>query len=138
MNDYKEKNKESEGQITKRAEQARDSAAESVGGTAGAVRKRTDSAHEYLNEQTEAIEETFKDKTEKAADAARELLGKSRDAGHNAADRLDSASEYLRDVDLEDFKHRTAERVRENPGLVIASAGIAGLLIGYLLGRKLS
>lgn len=137
MTNNSEKNRSTEKNRAEGIEKARESAAESVGGAAGAVRTRTDSAHEYLNEQTEAIEDTFKDKTKEAADAARELLDRSRKAGHGAADRLDSASEYLRDIDVDEMRKRTAERVRENPGLVIASAGIAGLLIGYFLGRKL-
>ncbi|QQS40991.1 MAG: hypothetical protein IPM63_16730 [Acidobacteriota bacterium] len=137
MTENNNKNREGTEDRSGKIEQVRAEAAEGVGGAAGAVRKRTDSAHDYLSEQTEAIEETFKEKTEEAADAARELLERSRQAGYGAADRIDSASDYLRDVDLNEVRQRAAERVRENPAIVIASAGIAGLLIGYLLGRKI-
>lgn len=136
MTENNKRNREGKENTSAKIEKAQAAAAETTGRAAGAVRKRTDSAHDYLSEQTEAIEETFKEKTEEAADAARELLEKSRQAGYSAADRIDSASGYLQDVDLSDVRQRAAERVRENPAIVIASAGVAGLLIGYLLGRK--
>ncbi|MCO6512255.1 MAG: hypothetical protein J5I65_15840 [Aridibacter famidurans] len=136
MTENNRRDREGKENASAKIEQAQAAAAETADGAAGAVRKRTDSAHDYLSEQTAAIEETFKEKTEEAADAARELLDRSRQAGYNAADRIDSASDYLQDVDLGDVRQRAAERVRENPAIVIASAGVAGLLIGYLLGKK--
>lgn len=136
MTNIEKRNGQEENENVSRAERVRDSAAESIGGAAGAVRKRSDSTHDYLSEKTDSVEETLKEKTGDAADAARSAIDKGREAGHKAADRLSSTSDYLQNVDIDELKANASEKFRQNPGLVLASAGIAGLIIGYLLGRK--
>ncbi|REJ77604.1 MAG: hypothetical protein DWQ47_14630 [Acidobacteria bacterium] len=120
-----------------RLNKAKDNAADKLSDAAEFIDRQADSTHEYLDGKTDRIEENARERITDAADAARGALGRGRDAGHAAADRIRSTSDLVRETDLDEVRQNAADRIRNNPGLVVASAGMAGLIIGLLIGRRL-
>jgi ElaB/YqjD/DUF883 family membrane-anchored ribosome-binding protein len=67
---------------------------------------------------------------------SRELQPALGDYGKQAAHWLDQSAEYIQDFDYEEFNARVREYVRENPGLSLVIAGVAGLIFGAVVRRK--
>ncbi len=58
------------------------------------------------------------------------------DYGKEAAYWLDQSAEYIQHFDYHEFNARVRDYVRENPGLSLVIAGVAGLIFGAVVRRK--
>lgn len=89
----------------------------------------------------ETLKDTVAGKLQAAATAIQKNLGQNQNAtlakyGGQAANWLDGAADYVRDVDPQKFKTELQDRVRQNPGRSLLIAGAAGLVLGVLLRRR--
>jgi len=85
------------------------------------------------------IKTTVADKLAGAADALRQKSGQnSARAGYanQASDWLNSAADYVRDIEPAQIKSDLQQQVHSNPGRSLLIAGAAGLALGILLRRR--
>jgi len=131
------------------AENAADSAASTadnvVGGTSGtaATMKRSvaeglSTAGEKLHTRADSTTSYLETGADKVHDIALSSIEKANKAGHRAADAISGASEYIREADLKKAGQDIRETVVRKPELSLAIAGLFGLAIGLLLGRRSS
>ena len=92
------------------------------------------------NSALDRVKETVAEKLHAAAGAIHQRAEQNQEnaasayAGQAAA-WLDSASDYVRDVDQQKIKADLRNQVRRNPGRSLLVAGAAGLVLGILLRR---
>lgn len=88
--------------------------------------------------------DTFKDgvadKLHAAAGIIHEKAGQNQNSttaayASQAANWLDDAAGYVKEVDPQKFKSDLQNQVRRNPGRSLLVAGAAGLLLGFLVRR---
>lgn len=85
------------------------------------------------------IKTTVAEKLRSAADTLRQKAGQnSVTAGRagQASDWLDTAADYVRDVDPAQIRNDLQRQVRSNPGRSLLIASAAGLALGMLLRRR--
>ena len=89
----------------------------------------------------DSLKDTVADKMHAVAGAIQQKAEENREspgagyAGH-AAEWLDGAAEYVREVDPKKVKSDIQKQVRSNPGRSLLIAGAAGLFLGFLLRRR--
>ncbi|HSI88628.1 MAG TPA: hypothetical protein VK918_06200 [Pyrinomonadaceae bacterium] len=131
------------------AENAAGSAASSAeniaGGAAGtaATMKRSvaeslSNAGEKLHTGADSTTSYLETGAEKVHDIALSSIEKANKVGHRAADAISGASEYIRDADLRKAGQDIRETVVRKPEISLAIAGLFGLVLGLLLGRRSS
>ena len=107
-----------------------------LSGAADTVHTKTDAVQENLIGKADKVGEFAQQAAGKVDEYAHQTVEKANQIGHKAADVLASSSDYIKNFDLEETKQQVKESFKEKPELTIAIAGIFGLLIGLLLGRK--
>lgn len=112
-------------QLGETAGKAKEKVSENLANAAGTVHTKADTAQEVLDEKADVLNEY-----------AHQTINKANQYGHRAADALESSSEYLKNFDYEETKDQIIETIREKPQIGFALAGILGLIIGLLLGRR--
>jgi len=108
-------------------ENAKGKISENLAGAAETLHTKADTAQEYLKEKADKLNETAHEKIEKA-----------NQFGHRAATAIESSSDYVKNFDIAEAGNKIKTTVKKNPQVGIALAGIFGLLIGILVGRKTS
>jgi len=130
------KAKESIEAIEQKLGETQEVAADKLASTAENLHERSDNVKEFLSEKAEKIEDTVRTKTYEAGDLTQQTIEKVNKIGHKAADVVESSSDYVRDFDPTRVKETVIMTVREKPELTIAAAGLFGLFLGFLVGRK--
>ena len=115
------------GQIGETVGKAREKVSANLINVAGSIHTNADNAQKILDE-----------KADKFNDYAHQALNKANQLGHRTADALDSSSNYIKNFDYEETKEQVIETFREKPQLGFALAGIFGLIVGLLIGRRSS
>ncbi|HQU83541.1 MAG TPA: hypothetical protein PKY59_10465 [Pyrinomonadaceae bacterium] len=100
---------------------------DNLAGAAEKLHKNSDSAQDYLNKKADQFNEIAHEKIEKA-----------NQFGHRAAATLEGSSDYVKNFDFAEAGNKIKTTVKQKPQIGIALAGIFGLLIGLLVGRKTS
>ncbi len=103
---------------------------------AGVVHNKTDEAQEFLAEKLANTEDVLRKKTYEVSDYTQQNLEQANKLGHRAADLIENSSEYIKDFDARETKEKLVKTIKNNPEIGIAIAGVFGLLVGYLAGRK--
>lgn len=111
--------------LKNKANEVKEKVSANLSGAAKTVHSKANKAGEYAQQAAD-----------KAGEYAHQAVDKANQFGHKAADAIASSSEYLKNFDLDEKKQQVKETFKENPGLTVAVAGIFGLLLGLLLGRK--
>lgn len=106
---------------------AKEKLSENLSGAAEKLHKNSDSAQVYLKEKANQFNEIAQEKIEKA-----------NQFGHRAATALEGSSDYVKNFDFAEAGNKIKTTVTQKPQIGIALAGIFGLLIGLLVGRKTS
>ena len=91
---------------------------------------------DQLNQKVETYQEKVLDnvsnvveKVRRNSDAAQEFLS-------GKAELFNEYANSIKDFDFEQTKEKVIKSVRKNPELSLAVAGVVGLLIGFLVGKK--
>ena len=122
--------------LKNKADEVKEKVTNNLSGAADKVHTRVDSAQEFLDEKTDKAGELAKQAAAKANEYAHQTIDKANQIGQKAATAISSSSDYIRNFDLEETKQQVKESFKEKPELTVAIAGIFGLLIGLLIGRK--
>lgn len=112
-------------QVGTKVEDYKGKVSENLSGAAVKVHEKSDSAQEYLEA-----------KAEKLNDYTHQAIGKVNQYGHKAGDALDVSSEYVKKFDFAETAQSVKSGIKDRPGTSIALVGVAGLLIGFLIGRS--
>jgi ElaB/YqjD/DUF883 family membrane-anchored ribosome-binding protein len=127
------------------AETGANTAENIVSGAAGtaATMKRSvadglSTAGEKLHTGADSTTSYLESGVEKVHDIALTSIETANKAGHRAADAISGASEYIREADLKKAGQDIRETVVRKPELSLAIAGLFGLALGLLLGRRSS
>lgn len=128
-NDVKEK-------VTSNLSGAAEKVSANLSGAADTVHTKTDAVQENLSGKADKVGEFAQQAAGKVDEYAHQTVEKANQIGHKAADAIASSSDYIKNFDLEETKQQVRESFREKPELTIAIAGIFGLLIGLLIGRR--
>lgn len=95
-------------------------------------------AAERVHERADTTEEYLNSKADKVHEIAQHTFERVNKAGHRTADMLAATSGYVKDLDLREKRQQLKSTISDRPELSIAIAGIFGLAIGLLLGRRTS
>jgi ElaB/YqjD/DUF883 family membrane-anchored ribosome-binding protein len=86
------------------------------------------------------IQETVGNYTDKASEKANEYARltaqTAKQVGQRAAEVLNSSTEYIKNLDLDEARKQVTNKVKKQPELSLAIVAIFGILIGLLLGKK--
>ena len=124
------------GAIEEKANVYKEKVSDNLSGAAEKVHARSDTAQEYLNQKADIITEFAHQKADTINDLAHTTIGKANELGHRAADALSSSSDYLRNFDFEEARGQIKTTIRQKPELSLAVAGIFGLMLGLMIGRR--
>lgn len=113
-----------------------EAAADKLAATSENLHAKADNVHELLSEKVEEVEDKVRKKTYEAGDFTQQTLDRVNKISHKAANAVEESSEYVRDFDVKVAADKIVSTVRNRPELTITAAGIFGLLIGFLVGRK--
>ena len=132
LNDNNENEKASKNDVAARARQSINKA------RARAINKNSVSdnfsgVYEKNNQKSETSPEVLTEQVNKPANKTGADTGRS---GHRTENVLNASSEYLKNFDLAETTQQVKKTIKQNPGVSFAIAGIFGLLIGLLVGRR--
>lgn len=111
--------------VAQRVGETREKFSENLSNAASKVHEKSDSAQEFLDARADNLSEY-----------AHQAIKKANNIGHRAADALSNSSEYINNFDYEKTKQQVVETIKEKPQIGFALAGLFGLIIGLLLGRR--
>ncbi len=93
-------------------------------------------AADVVHEKADAAQHVLNDKADRVNEVAHNAIEKINYFGHKAAESLERSSDYVRDFDLSETRRNLTNRVGERPEMSLAIAGIVGLALGLLIGRR--
>lgn len=85
----------------------------------------------------EELKSNLSDKTERLTEMAQQTLEKANNLGSRASDAVKDSASYVRSLDFEQAGAAVKKVMKEQPGLSIAIAGVAGLIVGLIVARRL-
>lgn len=116
--DFKEK-------IAQKVVETRVKLTENLSNAANKVHEKSDTALEFLDGSADNLNKY-----------AHQAINKANQFGHRAADAINTSSEYLNNFDYNQTKQQVVKTVKDKPQIGFAIAGLFGLIIGLLIGRK--
>lgn len=111
--------------VAQRVGDTREKFSENLSNAANKIHEKSDTAQEFLDARADNFTEY-----------AHQAIEKVNHLGHRAADALSNSSEYINNFDYEKTKQQVVETLKEKPQVGFALAGLFGLIIGLLLGRR--
>jgi ElaB/YqjD/DUF883 family membrane-anchored ribosome-binding protein len=97
---------------------------------------KTDEVQDFLGEKVDKAEDLVRKKTYEAGDFTKQRLEKANLLGHKTADIIKASSQYVKDFNAQEAKEKVVTQIKNKPEMGIAVAGIFGVLIGYLIGKR--
>ena len=128
--------KENFDNVSNSTEKLKDKVVQKVGETKEKVTENLSTAADKFHEKSDKAQELLESGAENLNEYAHQAIGKVNQFGHRAADALSSSSDYINNFDFEKTKQQVVETIKEKPQIGFAIAGLFGLIIGLLLGRK--
>ncbi len=114
--------------------------AEQIGETAGNYKGKVSGnlagAADKVHEKSDTAQGFLSDKADVINEYAHNTIEKVNQIGQRAADVLANSSDYIKNFDIAETRQQVKTTIKDKPELSIAIAGIFGLLIGLLIGRK--
>ncbi len=98
---------------------------ENISGAADKFDKSPNNAQGFLNGKTDVINEY-----------AHQTIEKVNEIGHRAAAVLANSSDYIKKFDAAETRQQIKKSIKQKPELSLAIAGVFGLLIGLMIGRR--
>ena len=128
--------KENLDNVSNSTEKLKDKVVQKVGETKEKVTENLSTAADKFHEKSDTAQEFLASGADNLNEYAHQAIGKVNQIGHRAADALNSSSEYINNFDYEKTKQQVVETIKEKPQIGLAIAGIFGLIIGLILGRR--
>ncbi len=122
--------------VENKFDKTKEKVSENLSNVAGKIHEKSDNAQHYLDEKIENVEDFMRKKTYEAGELTHQTIAKANKLGHRAGDVLEHSSEYIKNFDVREAKDSVKRTLRENPEVSIAVAGVFGLLLGLIIGRK--
>lgn len=122
--------------LKEKASEVKEKVSANLSGAAETVHTKTDAVQENLSEKADKVGEFAQQAAGKVDEYAHQTVEKANQIGHKAAEVIASSSNYVRNFDIEETKQQVRENFRERPALTVAIAGVFGLIIGLLIGRR--
>jgi len=97
--------------------------------TINKVKAQASNKAEQISETTAAYKAKVSDNLSGAAEKVNQI-------SHRAGDALNASSEYVKNFDLAETTQQVKKTIKQKPGFSLVIAGIFGLLIGLLIGRR--
>lgn len=123
-------------QIEDKAAVYKEKVSDNLLGAAEKVHEKSDTAQNYLDQKADKINDFTHQKADSINDLAHQTIGKANEIGHRAAEALNTSSDYVRNFDFEEARTQVRTTIQQKPAVSIAIAGIFGLMIGLLIGRR--
>lgn len=114
----------------------KDKVVQKVGETKDKVTENLSTAASKIHEKSDTAQEFLDTRADNFNEYAHQAIEKANQYGHRAADALNSSSEYISNFDYDKTKQQVVETLKEKPQIGFAVAGLFGLIIGLLLGRR--
>lgn len=127
FNSAKETTENLKEKVVQKASETKEKVTGNLSTAADKVHEKSDSAQNFLDSRADTLN-----------DYAHQAIGKANKFGHRAAEALSNSSDYINNFDYEKTKHQVVKTVKDKPQIGLAIAGIFGLLIGLIVGRKSS
>lgn len=89
-----------------------------------------------IHEKSDTAQEFFETRADNLNEYAHQAIEKVNQFGHRAADALNNSTEYISNFDFDKTKQQVVGTIKEKPQIGFAIAGLFGLIIGLLLGRR--
>ncbi|MGI8885145.1 MAG: hypothetical protein ACR2IA_12970 [Pyrinomonadaceae bacterium] len=121
---------------TNSTENIKDKVVQKVGETKEKVTENLSTAADKFHEKSDTAQEFLASGADNLNEYAHQAIGKVNQIGHRAADALSSSSDYINNFDYEKTKQQVVETIKEKPQIGLAIAGLFGLIIGLILGRR--
>ena len=128
--------KEKLDEVSNSSEKLKDKVVQKVGQTKDKVTENLSTAADKFHEKSDTAQDFLASGADNLNEYAHQAIGKVNQIGHRAADALSSSSEYINNFDYEKTKQQVVETIKEKPQISLAIAGIFGLIIGLILGRR--
>lgn len=122
--------------VSESAENFKDKVVQKVGETKEKVTDNLSTVADKFHEKSDTAQEFLDTRADNINQYAHQAIDKVNQYGHKAADAINSSSEYLNNFDYESTKRQVVGTIKEKPQVGFAIAGIFGLLIGLLIGRR--
>ncbi len=122
--------------VSESTENLKDRVAQKVGETREKFSENLSNAAHRIHEKSDSAQEFLDLRADNLSEYAHQAIEKANHLGHRAADALSNSSEYINNFDFEKTKQQVVETIKEKPQIGIAVAGLFGLIIGLLLGRR--
>ena len=128
--------KENMENVSEPTENFKDKMAQKVGETKEKVTGNLSNLANKLHESSDSAQEFLDVRTDSFNEYAHQAIGKANQFGHRAADALNVSTDYINNFDFDKTKQQVVETIKEKPQIGLAIAGLFGLIIGLLLGRR--
>lgn len=128
--------KENMENISESTENFKDKVVQKVGETKEKVTGNLSNLANKLHERSDTAQEFLDVRTDNFNEYAHQAINKANQFGHRAADALNSSTDYINNFDFDKTKQQVVETIKEKPQIGLAIAGLFGLIIGLLLGRR--
>ena len=122
--------------VSNSAEKLKEKVVQKVGETKEKVTDNLSTVADKFHEKSDVAQDFLETGVDNLNDFAHQAIGKVNQFGHKAADALSNSSEYLNNFDYKKTKQQVVGTIKEKPQVGFAIAGIFGLLIGLLIGRR--
>lgn len=121
---------------------SRDSLKDKFGQKIGETKERftgnLSNAASRFHEKSDSAQEFLDAGADNLSEYAHQAIGKANQLGHRAADALNTSSEYINNFDFEKTKQQVVETIKQKPQIGFAAAGLFGLLLGWIIGKRKS
>ena len=128
--------RENAGTNSESTENFKDKVVQKVGETKEKVTGNLSSLADKLHERSDSAQEFVDVRTDNFNEYAHQAINKVNQFGHRAADALNVSTDYINNFDFDKTKQQVVETIKEKPQIGFAIAGLFGLIIGLLLGRR--
>lgn len=128
--------KENTENIFESTENFKEKVVQKVGETKEKVTGNLSNLANKLHERSDTAQEFLDVRTDNFNEYAHQAIHKANQFGHRAADALNSSTDYINNFDFDKTKQQVVETIKEKPQIGMAIAGLFGLIIGLLLGRR--
>jgi ElaB/YqjD/DUF883 family membrane-anchored ribosome-binding protein len=122
--------------ISESTENFKEKVVQKVGETKEKVTGNLSNLANKLHERSDSAQEFLDGRTDNLNEYAHQAIGKANQFGHRAADALNSSTDYINNFDFDKTKQQVVETIKQKPQIGLAIAGLFGLIIGLLLGRR--
>ncbi|NNE99412.1 MAG: hypothetical protein HKN25_10375 [Pyrinomonadaceae bacterium] len=133
--DKKEKIEQVEDTNIKR-ERAQDEVSDKSDPNAEQAPENAENGNESRGKEAETLDDVANPNDYKAENLSQRTIDKAYELGQRAADTFEKSSEYVRNLDPARIRNKAISSVKRKPEVTVTVAALAGIIVGYLVGRR--